>query len=372
MDKTKIQEIALKQTEKIKRCGLSISMGVGKTLLGLKHMEKEYTPLKKFLVVAPKKSIMSEWRSEAVIFNKTDVINITDFTTYRSFAKQNPKDYDVVYLDECHNLLDSHRVFLSNYTGKILGLTGTPPKFKNSEKGRLVDEYCPMVYNYVTDDAVEDKILNDYKIVVHEINLSGKRVVPVSAKGGKVNFKTSEVANYEYWNKRLDEAMGPKQVQIGRIQRMKALKDFPTKERYTMILADSIVNKDNDKCIVFANTQQQADRLSKYSYHSNNIDSEDNLRMFKAGEINPLSCVLQLSEGVNIPNLKQGIIMHAYGNERKSAQRLGRLLRLNPDDTAIVHILCYKNTIDEKWVKNALEEFDQSKIVWKDFKVKVW
>ena len=80
---------------------------------------------------------------------------------------------------------------------------------------------------------------------------------------------------------------------------------------------------------------------------------------------------MQLNEGVNIPELKQGIIMHAYGNERKSAQRIGRLLRLNPDDTAIVHILCYMDTIDEAWVKEALEGYDPSKITWKDFNIKL-
>lgn len=47
----------------------------------------------------------------------------------------------------------------------------------------------------------------------------------------------------------------------------------------------------------------------------------------------------------------------------------GRLLRLNPDDTAIVHILCYKNTMDELWVKTALEGFDKSKITYKTFNV---
>jgi superfamily II DNA or RNA helicase len=56
--------------------------------------------------------------------------------------------------------------------------------------------------------------------------------------------------------------------------------------------------------------------------------------------------------------------MHAYGNERKASQRIGRLLRLNPDDKAIVHILCYKDTVDQKWVENALEDLDQNKITW--------
>ena len=75
-----------------------------------------------------------------------------------------------------------------------------------------------------------------------------------------------------------------------------------------------------------------------------------------------MSCVLQLNEGVTIPNLKEGIILHAYGNERKSNQRIGRLLRLNPDDTAQIHILCYKNTVDEKWVESALQDLDPEKI----------
>ena len=54
--------------------------------------------------------------------------------------------------------------------------------------------------------------------------------------------------------------------------------------------------------------------------------------------------------------------MHAYGNERKSAQRIGRLLRLNPTETATCHILCYKNTQDVKWVNSALSTFDQTKV----------
>ena len=56
--------------------------------------------------------------------------------------------------------------------------------------------------------------------------------------------------------------------------------------------------------------------------------------------------------------------MHSYGNERKSSQRIGRLLRLNPDDCATIHILCYKGTVDEKWVTAALKDFDSSKIIW--------
>jgi superfamily II DNA or RNA helicase len=151
-----------------------------------------------------------------------------------------------------------------------------------------------------------------------------------------------------------------KQEQIASIMRMKALMGFKTKEVYAKNLFDEI----EDKCILFCNTQEQANNMCDHSYHSNNPDSEENLQNFKKGNINKLSCVLQLNEGVNIPNLKQGIIMHAYGNERKSAQRLGRLLRLNPHEKATIHILCYEDTVDETWVIQALEQYDNSKINW--------
>jgi superfamily II DNA or RNA helicase len=143
---------------------------------------------------------------------------------------------------------------------------------------------------------------------------------------------------------------------------MRAMMDFKTKEVY----GKNLLNDIEDKCIIFCNTQDQADRICEHSYHSKNPDSEGNLDLFGNDHITKLSCVMQLNEGVNIPNLRAGIIMHSYGNERKSNQRIGRLLRLNPTETAIVHILCYKDTVDEKWVEEALKDLDNKKIKFFD------
>ena len=356
-----IQKKALKATENKIKCSVVLGTGVGKTMVGLNHMNKLSTDLTRVLVVAPKKSIFQSWKDDALKFSMGHLLQRITFTTYLSLNKHNTNDYQLVYLDEVHSLLDSHKEFLEKYKGRILGLTGTPPKYKNSEKGRLVTEFCPVVFSFGADDAIENNILNDYKIYVHMINLSNKNDYPVETKGK--TFLTSESKNYSYWGTRLNTGSGPEHIL--RVMRMKAMMEYPSKEKYAKILFNSI----KSKCILFANTQAQADRLCSHSYHSNNVKSEENLELFKNGAIEKLSTVLQLSEGVNIPNLKQGIIMHAYGNERKSAQRIGRLLRINPDDKAIVHILCFADTVDEKWVTEALEGFDQSKITWKDFGV---
>jgi superfamily II DNA or RNA helicase len=360
MNREEIQSAALDATKNKQRCSIVLGTGVGKTLVGLTHMKNNTTPLMRTLVVAPKKSIFQSWKDDAETFNMQEQLSRITFTTYLSLNKHNPGDFDAVYLDEAHSLLDSHRGFLQLYKGKILGLTGTPPKYRDSEKGKLVQEFCPVVYTFKADDAIENGILNDYQIIVHELHLDNSKNYKVVTKNK--DFITSEALNYAYWGTRIDTS---KQSHILRVMRMKAMMEYTSKEKYTKILLNSI----NTKCIVFANTQDQADRLCSYSYHSNNSKSEENLEMFKAGTIDKLSTVMQLNEGVNIANLKQGIIMHAYGNERKASQRIGRLLRLNPDDKAVVHILCYMGTVDEKWCKEALEGFDQSKILWKNYNI---
>ena len=164
MTKDEVQLEALKATEGKRKCSVVLGTGVGKTLVGLTHIERNTTPLMKVLIVAPKKAIFQSWKDDAVKFGKEDLLGRMVFTTYLSLNKHKPNDYHAVYLDEMHSLLDSHRGFLQLYTGKILGLTGTPPKRGYSEKGKLVNEFCPVAFTFKADDAVENGILNDYQI----------------------------------------------------------------------------------------------------------------------------------------------------------------------------------------------------------------
>lgn len=355
-----IQYDALEIAKKYNKVGLAVSMGVGKTYIGLQHMSwyLESNPDAKFLVAAPKISIFTSWKDDAVKFNLDYLIEKIHFTTYRSLINQD-MDYDVLYLDECHSLLWTHDFWLSGFSGDIIGLTGTPPRHDYTEKGEMVKKHCPVKFKYITDDAVDAGILNNYKIIVHVLDLSNKKDLVMSTKTGKT-WVTSERAQYEFWNNKVENGYNYKDLQISRIMRMRALMDFKTKETYARNLLNSLENK----CLVFCNTQEQADRVCKHSYHANNSDSEQNLIDFKHGTIDKLSCVMQLNEGVNIPNLKSGIILHAYSNERKSNQRIGRLLRLNPDETATIHILMYSGTVDESWIHQALNDLDPKKIIY--------
>jgi len=356
--KDDIQDKVLEILSDKSRASVALSGGTGKTLIGLKHMESKQFGNCKFLVVAPKKSIFQSWKDDAKKFNLEYLLENITFSTYLSLNKQ-LNDYDIIYLDEVHSLKLSHNAWLSKFKGYIIGLTGTPPTDIKSERGFMVDKYCPVVYTYNTDEAVDHSILNDYRIIIHYVSLDQNKNIKVVKP--QATWMTSEIAMYNYWTKRVNESFG-KIKQIAAIQRMKAMQGFLSKETKAKNLLNDIGHF--NKCLCFASTQEQSARICPTTYHSNNKFSESNLESFKTGKLLKLCAVEQLSEGINIPNLKYGIILHSYGNERKASQKIFRFLRLNPDDCSTIHILCYKDTIDEQWVESALSGFNQSKITY--------
>ena len=349
--------------------GVAVAMGVGKTLIGLRDMARllassqlSESATKSFLVAAPTQAILDSWPQEARKFGLVHLLDQIEFTTYRSLSKTlGGGRYHKLYLDECHALKDSHEPGLKAHVARhnsILGLTGTPPAQADSEKGRLVATYCPMLIDYTTDEAVLAGLLNDYRLVVHRLPLSAVRDYVVAFQSGS-QFTTSERESYQYWSTRLANANQDKlSVESLRLLRMQALMHYPTKGRYMAHLASQFT----EKVLLFTCNQQQAEEQAAHTYHSKNKNSQINLAKFNTGEIQRLACVAQLSEGVNIPDLRLGIIWHAFGNERKAAQRIGRLLRLNPEETATVHLLMYRDTVDEHWVEQALAAFDPVKI----------
>lgn len=363
MDKTKadlqteLQEKTITIIGQKYNVSVAIGTGGGKTLLGLKHMQNLFHNSIAFLVMIPKTSVKEEWINNANEHGYSNLLPYITFANYRSINKQD-LNYDWVYLDECHSLKYSHANWMDSFNlngGKALGLTGTYPK--KGEKYDMCNTYCPKIFEYDINQAIDEGMLNNYKIYVHMLPLNNKHNVIKKKKNGGV-WKTSEQKDNAYWLKAIASSNNPMKVKMLRIFRMKAFQSYPSKTQYAI----NILKKIDYKTIVFATSQEQADQICRYSYHSNNRESEKNLRLFKEDKIYRLSCVEQLSEGKSIKNLKVGIIMHAYANDTKTRQKIGRFLRLSPEETAIIHILCYEKTIDEKWVKSALSTFKQEKI----------
>lgn len=360
----KIQQEALSAVLSRRKAGLHVSMGVGKTYIGLQYINQVGG---KVLVVAPKLTIFESWKNDAEKFNLGHLLQNITFSSYISLLKHDPTKYDIVILDEAHNTKSSHDEFLAEFKGRILGLTGTPPRYAYGEKGQMMEQYYPIQYSYTVTEAVDEAILNDYRIYVHKIPLDSANNIPVNTKGK--TFYTSETKNYSWLQSQIQNATSEKQVFMKRIFLLNAIKQFNTKLKFVEFISNRVPG--DEKCLLFANTTHQADKICQYSHHSKNgkdINTQ-NLNKFATGEITRLSAVEQLSEGVTIPRLKHIVIMHSYGNEKKASQKIGRALRLNKDEIAYVHVLCFKDTVDESWVAKSLEDFDISKVKWIDWRM---
>ena len=83
-DRDVIQKDALSIAMQHKRCGLGISMGVGKTRIAIEHLKRNYHPLIQVLVVVPKNTVKQSWIDE---LNKMKALHLRGhiiFSTYLS------------------------------------------------------------------------------------------------------------------------------------------------------------------------------------------------------------------------------------------------------------------------------------------------
>lgn len=365
-----IQQEALRAILLYDKAGLHISMGVGKTYIGIQYLAvlSQHMTIKA-LVLAPKVSIFDSWKTDLLKFNYEELGKCLTYSTYLSLNKHNPSDYNVVILDEAHNCKQSHTEFLRKFKGRILGLTGTPPRYLNSEKGRIMELFYPIRYVYTVDEAVGNSILNDYRINIIGLPLDSSNNVLIEAK--TKSFYSSEVKQYNWISTEIDRSsmdltpLGQKKLFYRRINRINYLKQFQGKISLTQHIIKTLIPS-TEKCLIFANTIEQAELLCEDTYHSKNPKdiNKEVLEKFNSGEITRVAAVEQLSEGISIKDLKHIIILHSYGNEKRASQKIGRALRLSLGETANINMLYYEDTIDHKWVQSALEDFDNEKMHW--------
>ncbi|BCV01506.1 MAG: hypothetical protein CM15mV42_1890 [uncultured marine virus] len=78
------------------------------------------------------------------------------------------------------------------------------------EKYEMVEKYCPIKYTFSVDQATDNKILNDYNIIVHNLSLSKLKTHRKKNKNGGFWY-TSEANDYRYFTERVQDANTPKQ-----------------------------------------------------------------------------------------------------------------------------------------------------------------
>lgn len=340
-----IQKNAIKQALSNNYATISIPVRVGKTFIGLSIASQ----FNKVLVSYPNQSIFNSWIQDSKKFN-ISVDNII-FTTHVSLNKYDLKSFNCILIDEIHDLSINQWKFIEgNMPIRMYGLTATPPN--KGEKKVFLDKYCPISYERSLDETT-GILQKDYTITVHLLEPSSEKNIPL--KSGKF---WSEKAKIGFWEGKYTMSRNFQDM----LRLIQSIQNSKTKLDYVKELSSKL-----DRCLIFLETQKQCEELGYSTYHSNHGLSEENLKLFQEGTVSHLTCVKQLSAGIQFNSLSKAIILHAYASNSRFHQRLGRVLSLvnNDEIQAEVHLICLKGTRDEQWVKQALSEFNSNKIIWK-------
>lgn len=296
---------------------------------------------------------------------------------YASLHKFKSIDFDLVILDEMHNLTMLSASFFNSRVD-VMGLTATYPDPKRDpDKWLLCHQVCPEIFTYTLDQGVDDGVVADFDLHIVWVPLDTAHKNIECGPAGKRYF-TTEADRYRVLTnvlKRLHaEKKDPKFMELAR---RSLLCNLPSKLKAAQAIMKKVVIP-GKRTMIFCGSIKQADELvpettEQGTYHSKKSKKKgavNNLEEFRAGRLQTLGVVAAVNEGANIPNIDQGIIVQLDSNERTLVQRLGRLVRWREGYHAQIWVLVTPNTADQQWAKQALANFSADRISyhkWEEF-----
>jgi superfamily II DNA or RNA helicase len=385
MTRDELSETALNVFPTVKNILLSFATGVGKTKISLDMYNSVGGEC---LIAVNEIAHIDNWKKDIVKHNYQHLLKNIKFTCYASLHKYISKEYNIVILDEVHNCQSNKRLSaLKNIKfNKSILLTATIVKKELDSLERAIGS----IYNfkYSLTDAVESEILPKPKISLIELTLDNlNKNQSIVIKRGLEPARVSISCDYnDNWKKILSINKNVNltilctelekysylcsQIDYYQLEYYKA-NDIFIKNRWMQYASQrkrfiseiktahvkKLIDSYNGRFICFAGSIAQCNQLGgrKNIVHSKIKDPLKIINNFNDKKINQLFVVEMLREGMNLVDANV-IIVQLDSKNRSAVQRIGRSLRhKNP----VIHIFYYKNTQDEIYLKNSLEEFSE-------------
>lgn len=316
----------------------------------------------KVLIIHPIETIKKSWMDD---FTKWEYP--TEKVTYCTTASlwklaENPEIYDVIIMDEVQlfspaNLQEMKALIKAGNT-KILGLSGTVSMDTETE---LYDTLrLPILAHYPIEQGIKEKVVTDYEInvILTELDDTDKYIKPSKSK----EFYVTEKQRYDWISKRIEEVKENfGNLGLLPIQRMHILKKSRAKLNLTKKLIDKFKG---ERLLIFCGVTEVADSLGVPVYHSKNKNDDVRDAFCRGENFDVLATVDMFEAGVTVKPINKAVLNSFDSNPENLAQRVSRLTGFeydNPAKTAVVYIVC-TNTVEQKWLRKALEFFDLSKV----------
>ena len=385
-----IQDEVLERSKTIDNVVLELATGVGKTLAALKVVQHNGG---RWLILINERSHEQNWRDDIRKHGMSDLLvnDKVSFLCYASLRRVRGNDYTGIIMDEAHHIFTDIRLnhLKSMFAEHRLFLSAT---ITNEQKSQIYGVFGSFSVIIVTlNQAISWGILPKpkIKIIALKMNDNEQSEVHIITKGNAekrkrliCDFKNrfrhmsandhlelhvvcTQAQRYElvtgsmdYWKKlyfkEKKEFTKRMWLQIS-IQRKRMISSWKTDEAKKIL--DTLKDK---RVICFTGSISQSNELGIKGRNVVNSDNKDNQKVidkFNTGEIDKLFAVDMLKEGTNLHNIEAGVIVQLSSKLSDYVQKQGRVLRA--EDQAEQYILFFKDTMDEVYVKNVIENMDE-------------
>ena len=306
----------------------------------------------KILIAYPDKNIQSSWENDFLELNFKGNV---EYITHISLAKVIGNTYDIIVIDEIHLLSENMKRNLnkiinsSSDTVKILGLSGTL-----SEKTELelkADCKLGIITNYTLDQAIDDKIISDYKIHVIKVDLDNSVIID------KKKMRTEKQKyNALSW---IIEKKGPSLFL--NLARMRLIHNSLSKTKKVKEILTKLKDK---KVLVFCANNKTAKELG-IKLHTSKFNSQEEFNKYIEDDtnINHYAVCKIGNTGVSFKNLQYILIGAFDSNSENLTQRICRSLILDEENKiSNIYIVTSREKAELNWLSKSLEFFDKRKI----------
>lgn len=326
----------------------AVVTGGGKTIFALACIAdvRSRVPDARFVIVVPTIALADQWLVSLVadlgvkpldiaIYGggsrptQPKLISIAVINSARVIAPRLAEHYPtMLVVDECHRAAsEKNALALSGPHVATLGLSATPDRdWDDLFDQVVVPALGPVIYEYGYNEARKDGVISSFEIV----NVA-------------VRLRQSEQRDYDRLTRRIAVAgrgaklPGSADERVERLLQRRARVSALAHARLPMAVR-LVERHRGERAIVFHEDIHSANVLHKTLlrrghrsalYHSGLGPPirQDNLRMFRTGQVDVLVTCRALDEGIDVPNARIAVIAASTASTRQRIQRLGRVLR---------------------------------------------
>lgn len=400
---------------------LNYPTGLGKSYTMIKILDSLISKNKNFktIILEPETALITNIKEEFKKFKKEHLLKNVDIICYASLKKLSFQ-YDIIILDEAHHSFSDLRLqHLENQNPKFLLLLSATIETSQIKKIEKLFNKEILVHQIDLKQAIDWEILPKPKIGIFPLQLNiVKNIFYIIERGNKskqieieipsvkmkwkylrnkkeypnlkLKIKCSELEKYNYlcddaiyykglYNEKRD-LYSKKELTNKNLEELEKLQKYwlyselkikrflsEIKTPYLDIFLRDII-EENNRFVVFFGSVNQAKELAEK--HGTNLIASENksslelIQQFNDRKINSLYCCKMLNEGQNLIGLDIGVLTQLDSKNGAFIQKVGRSLR---SDFPQIYIFYYKNTKDEKYLKNAIRLIDKNNITYLNY-----